>query len=359
MVLKRDSAMFLHAIFASQVLYKNEETKEKNWIRDSIIQRIDISGPLTVADYMRIVLTSPTSGFYMKQDVFGSKGHFTTSPEISQIFGELVAVWLINEWQRFNASKPFRVIELGPGRGTLSMDISRVLSQFRHTHECASLHLVEISPYLTTVQEQTLCGHTTVRNKEFKGTHNSITTTGLPVTWYQTLDQVPNASGFSVFIAHEFLDALPIHKFQKNDKQEWREVLVNVDKNRELQFMLSNHPTPASKYFIPSKVEGNHFEVCPEAVVLTEKIIKRINENDGCFLICDYGYDGSAANRDTFRAFREHTLWNPLKEPGTADLTADVDFAALKSHVSDKATVFGTVTQQHFLQNLGIDLRLQ
>ena len=328
----------------------NNKTPEKSRssFKRELLQRIRISGPLSVAEYMKFVLTHPVFGFYMNQDVFGQKGHFTTSPEISQIFGELMGVWLINEWQRVGSPKPFRIIELGPGRGTLSADVSRVLSQFSSTRDTSSLHLIEISSHLTQIQEKTICGVTSLIEKDQRKEHHSLSKNGIPVTWYQTLDQLPEKSGFNAFVAHEFFDALPVHKFQRNDKGVWCEVMVDFDDKEELRFVLSRGPTPASKLFIKEDLvkDVDHMEVCPEAGVITEKIADRFNASNtsGCFLVCDYGYDegslrestGRSKIKDTFRGFKNHELWDPLKDPGTADLTADVDFAFLKRVVQHK-----------------------
>lgn len=125
----------------------------------------------------------------------------------------------MNEWQRYGCPKPLRVVELGPGRGTLADDVGRVLSQFSHSKDVTSLHLIEISPHLTQIQEQNICGTVSLieRNENpFDGRHKGLTKTGLPITWYRTLDQMPVKSGFTAIIAHEFLDALPIHKFVVN-----------------------------------------------------------------------------------------------------------------------------------------------
>ena len=128
----------------------------------------------------------------------------------------MIGVWLLNEWQRFGCPKPFRIVELGPGRGTLADDISRVLLQFAHSKDVTSFHLIEISPHLTQIQEQTLCGTISLiekQNNAMNGTHSSLTKNGMPITWYKSLDHMPQEPGFTAFIAHEFFDALPIHKF--------------------------------------------------------------------------------------------------------------------------------------------------
>ncbi|CAG2122938.1 unnamed protein product, partial [Medioppia subpectinata] len=165
----------------------------------------------------------------------------------------------------------------------------------------------------------------------------------LPITWYRSLDQIGSKPGFTAYIAHEFLDALPVHKFVKSPSGQWREVLIDCDKSGELRYIIANNQTPASKLFIDPSVQSDNLEVCPQSALVMDQVIARFSrKNPGCFLVCDYGHDDQKANRDTFRAFKEHEMWDPLREPGTADLTADVDFGYLKRHIKEKATVFGT-----------------
>lgn len=319
----------------------------KHTLKREILQSIKISGPMTVAEYMKFVLTHPILGFYMKQDVFGSKGHFTTNPEISQIFGELLGAWLVNEWQRQSKTSPFRIIELGPGRGTLASDVTRVVSKFSSPKDDVSLHLIEVSEHMRKLQEE---GTAEVRRK------------GMPVHWYGSIDEVDLTDGFNAFIAHEFFDALPVHKFQRDAKGQFCEIMVDAKGESELQFMISNASTPASKFFTRNATpDQQHVEICPEAAIITDKILNQLNRENvsGCLLTCDYGYSGPAKVRDTFRGFKDHKLWDPLSEPGSADLTADVDFDFLRSIAADKAIVFGPVTQRDFLSQLGISVRLQ
>jgi len=349
----------------------NTNVIKKHTLKDQIVQKIKIGGPITIYDYMKIVLTAPNSGFYMKQDVFGSKGHFTTSPEISQIFGELIGVFLLNEWSRFSETKPLKIVEIGPGRGTLIDDITRVFSQFSKARSCLSISLVEISPFLRQVQEQNLCGTTSVLEQEDSNklnVHSSMTKLGFPISWYRDLDSVPETSGFTCYIAHEFLDALPIHKFRRNEKGEWREILVDYETpsspndKETLRYVLSRNETPASKTYIPPSAKDSDYEVCPDAGVFIEKIVQRLNNNSGVLLGIDYGYSEKLQqniNRDTFRAFREHALWHPLEKPGRADLTADVNFDWIRQIAEADSTWFGPITQQTFLNSLGVQIRLQ
>uniref|UniRef100_A0A131YWW7 Protein arginine methyltransferase NDUFAF7 n=1 Tax=Rhipicephalus appendiculatus TaxID=34631 RepID=A0A131YWW7_RHIAP len=379
---------------------KSAETKLLQQLRTRILA----TGPITVAEYMKEVLTNPMSGYYMHRDVFGSSGDFTTSPEISQMFGELVAVWFLNEWVKAGKPKPLYIVELGPGRGTLSDDMLRVFSKYSDAMEVVSLHLVEISPHLSQVQELKLCGTVSVVKDVFE--HNpvtlrlpvkkdteeatykhSITKHGVPVGWYRHLHDVPH--GFSCFIAHEFLDALPVHKFQRTPEG-WREVFIDLDDGpgpHHLRYVLSRGPTPASFFANVTGEKRDHVEVCPEAGVIVQELAHRMDAHGGCGLIVDYGHDGDKT--DTFRAFKNHALHPALSEPGTADLTADVDFSYLRRILKDRggksfmcinhicfvtsiganvhadsastvsALTFGPIPQGEFLRNMGISIRLE
>ncbi|KAJ7365287.1 NADH dehydrogenase [ubiquinone] complex I, assembly factor 7 [Desmophyllum pertusum] len=126
-------------------------------LQKHLTSRIKASGPLTVAAFMQEVLTNPMSGYYMNSDVFGQAGDFITSPEISQVFGELVGVWFVNQWITTGKNN-VQLVELGPGRGTLASDMLRVFSKFPELHSKVSLHLVEVSPALSEIQEKMLTG---------------------------------------------------------------------------------------------------------------------------------------------------------------------------------------------------------
>nr|SVE93631.1 EOG090X06OK [Scapholeberis mucronata] len=315
---------------------------------------------------MKEVLTNPVAGYYMNRDVFGQKGDFVTSPEISQMFGELIAVWLINEWAKCGKPKPFQIAELGPGRGTLMSDILRVFSKFKVTESELSISLVEVSPFLTKVQEENLCGKRDTGDKPLPNDsafcRESISVYGPPVRWYNNISDLPNI--FTLFLAHEFFDALPVHKLVKTE-QGWREVLIDLSPaDFSLRYVLSRDRTPASLYCRESEIR-KELEVSPQSLVSIQTMAKRIHQFGGIGLIIDYGHEGDKT--DTFRAFKNHQLHDPLIEPGSADLTADVDFAALKwaaTHPGaedewDANLTFGTVDQKDFLTKMGIDVRLQ
>ncbi|KAM3602524.1 uncharacterized protein V6R79_005705 [Siganus canaliculatus] len=325
-----------------------------------LTSKIKATGPITVAEYMREVLTNPVTGYYVRNNMLGPEGDFITSPEISQIFGELIGVWIISEWMAAGRPKQLQLVELGPGKGSLASDILRVFSQLSSVlgQASVSLHLVEVSPALGRIQAQILTGD---RNQEAEAEDEIIyrrgeTASGLPVSWYRRLDDVP--AGFSIFLAHEFFDALPIHKFQRTQKG-WREVMVdiNVEKPEQLRFVVAPSPTLASSTLVQADERRSHVEVCPEGGVIVQQLAERIQKDGGAALIADYGHDGT--KMDTFRGFKGHHLHDVLSSPGSADLTADVDFSYLRRMAGEGVACLGPIAQRLFLRNMGIDSRMQ
>ncbi|XP_043475311.1 protein arginine methyltransferase NDUFAF7 homolog, mitochondrial [Leptopilina heterotoma] len=365
-VLKR---IIRHNSVASTTLqndFSNSQWKDKSNLYKQLYSKILTCGPISIADYMKEVLTNPIDGYYMKKDVFGHKGDFVTSPEISQLFGEMIAVWILHEWKKIS-NKNFQLVELGPGRGTLSNDILRVFKQL----QCAdkvSLHLVEISPTLSEIQAKNLCASyediKPVVNSNVKNAigpyRQGITKDGIKIFWYYSVNDVPQ--NFSVIIAHEFFDALPIHKFQKSNKG-WHEVLIDIDKNSSSQekfrYVQTKGPTLASKLYLEKSETRLHVEISPQTMVLVDTLANFLTQNGGFGLIIDYGHDGEKT--DTFRSFREHKQHDPLLNPGTADLTADVDFSLIRKIATknNRLVTFGPINQEDFLKQLGIEVRLQ
>ncbi|XP_061480661.1 protein arginine methyltransferase NDUFAF7, mitochondrial isoform X2 [Rhineura floridana] len=337
---------------------KGEKNSQVTPMMKHLVMKIKSTGPITVAEYMREVLTNPVKGYYMHHDMLGEKGDFVTSPEISQIFGELIGVWFVSEWMAAGKPKKMQLVELGPGRGSLTSDILRVFNQLSSilTKCDISVHLVEVSPKLSKIQASVLTEGRTELPENPSACMQGITKTGLPIFWYQDLNDVPVGNSF--YLAHEFLDALPIHKFQKTEKG-WRELLVDIDPDTpdKLQFVLAPSATPATKAFIYDKESRDHLEVCPEAGIIIQKLAHNIEKNGGAALIIDYGHDGTKT--DTFRGFCGHKLHNVLISPGAADLTADVDFSYLQKMAQERVATLGPIKQQDFLKNMGIDVRLQ
>uniref|UniRef100_A0A8C5ECE6 Protein arginine methyltransferase NDUFAF7 n=1 Tax=Gouania willdenowi TaxID=441366 RepID=A0A8C5ECE6_GOUWI len=338
----------------------SEEEMPQPSVLRHLTAKIKATGPISVAEYMREVLTNPVTGYYVRNNMLGPEGDFITSPEISQIFGELIGVWIVTEWISAGRPKRLQLVELGPGKGSLAEDVLRVLGQLRSvlSHCSVSLHLVEVSPALSGLQALRLTGGSAQENQNHHDPvyRQGLTSTGLPVCWYRSLDDVPE--GFSIFVAHEFFDALPIHKFQRTQSG-WREMMVDIELENpdKLRFVLSPSPTLASTALVQEGEGRSHVEVCAEGGVIVQQLSRRISEEGGAALIADYGHDGTKT--DTFRGFKGHRLHDVLASPGSADLTADVDFSFLRRMAGDGVACLGPITQRVFLKNMGIDTRMQ
>lgn len=319
---------------------------------------IKLSGALSLGNYMKSCLLHPRSGYYMKRDVFGASGDFITSPEISQVFGELVAIWFIYNFQLQHTpmKKKISLVELGPGRGTLMADILRTIGQFPSFQaQIASVTFVEASEYLKTVQYDNMKGLIAPEKLQ----------------WHSRLQDVPsNPDEYTFFLAHEFFDALPIFQFKKL-KGGWREILVDLHDvdNEDVQFrqVLAKDPTKSllllqseqqKKIYADAK-EGDIIQICPEGWDISCEIGKRISNHGGSGLIIDYG---SLHIRDSrLRGIQNHKWVSPFSSPGFVDLSSDVEFSPLKiaAETAGNCHSFGPISQHAFLFNMGIDQRLR
>jgi NADH dehydrogenase [ubiquinone] 1 alpha subcomplex assembly factor 7 len=300
----------------------------------SIRQRIALEGPLTVAAVMEEALAG-RNGYYRDNDPLGPEGDFITAPEISQMFGELIGLWCVDTWQRLGAPAEFHLVEMGPGRGTLMADALRAARVAPGFLAAKQLHLIEINGVLRQKQAEKLQEHRPL--------------------WHQSLGSVP--AGRMILIANELFDALPIHQLEMTP-QGWRERVVALQGDA-LQFGLAA-PGPALGLLRPAHAEavpGMIAEVSPASVALMDAIARRVREDNGAALIIDYGPAESGLG-DSFQALKNHRYHAPLEELGAADLTAHVDFGALKAAADEAgAQTFGPVTQGDFLRALGIELR--
>jgi SAM-dependent MidA family methyltransferase len=298
---------------------------------------IKSSGPMPVWRYMELCLMHPKHGYYVSRDPLGREGDFTTAPEVSQMFGELLGLWAASVWRAIGQPPLLRLIELGPGRGTMMADVLRALRILPPLYQSLTIHMVEVNPVLREKQRSTLSG---VRN----------------ITWHDSIDDV--LDGPAVIFANEFFDVLPIHQMVKRETG-WHERTVELDDNGKLLFAHAPEPTPRFEVLLPPLVRaapvGAVFEWRPDKEIM--KIARRVREQDGAALIIDYGHLRSDAG-DTFQAIARHSFTDPLKNPGQADVTAHVDFQALARAAEDLgARVHGPQTQGDFLKRLGIETR--
>ncbi len=303
-----------------------------------IRRRITAAGPMPVGEYMALCLTDPEHGYYTTHDPFGTRGDFITAPEISQMFGELIGLWMAAVWKQMGAPENIRIIELGPGRGTLMNDALRAVQVMPGFREAIALHLVEISPALEAQQERKL---------EHLGT---------PMSWHPTLDDVPK--GPAIIVANEFFDALPVNQAVKTETG-WHERLIEIDPASHLAFTLARDPIAHFDMLLPAAVreapERSIFEWRDDKVAMD--MGRRIADYGGAALVIDYGHADTSVG-ETLQAVGQHVYVDPLVAPGNIDLTAHVDFQSLGRAVESMGAIrFGPLDQQQFLQRLGIETR--
>ncbi len=310
---------------------------ERSPLENEIRRLIAVAGPMPVAEYMRLCLTHPQYGYYLTRDPFGTDGDFITAPEISQMFGELIGLWMASVWQQMGAPENVRVVELGPGRGTLMIDAVRAAKVVSGFHAAIVLHLVEISPKLQEVQQRRLQG------------------LDVPMFWHAALADVPG--GPIVIVANEFIDALPVHQAVKQ-ADGWHERVVEIAPGGNLAIGTARDPLPHFDTALPRGLrrspEGSLYEWRSDTVAL--EIGRRVR-TDGAALIIDYGHAWYGLG-ETLQAVAEHSFTDPLRSPGRADLTAHVDFAALaQSAETIGGRIHGPISQRDLLRRLGIDKR--
>lgn len=305
-------------------------------LADTFRGRIAETGPIPLDQFM----AEAVDAYYAAGRAFGAEGDFTTAPEISQVFGEILGLWAVVVWQSMGAPAPLRLVELGPGRGTLMADALRAAGQVPAFLAAAEVHLVERSPALRRQQKAAL--------------------TGRNVTWHDGFAEVPD--GPAIVLANEFFDALPIRQLERTPDG-WHERAVGVDDDGRFVFV-AGAPVPPEDIaalgpaFAAAEV-GAIAEISPAAQAVAAEIAARLDAQGGAALIIDYGY-GESAPGDTLQALRRHQFVPPLDAPGEVDLTAHVDFARLGAAAREAgARVLGPVTQTRFLTGLGAEHRAQ
>jgi NADH dehydrogenase [ubiquinone] 1 alpha subcomplex assembly factor 7 len=292
------------------------------------------NGPISIGTYMSLCLGHPQFGYYMQREAFGAQGDFITAPEVSQLFGEMISIWVMLTYERMGSPESLQLVELGPGRGTLMSDIWRGLGTQPGLREKTQIHLVEFSPRLHQIQADTL--------------------EGLPVTWHTNIETVPQAP--TIFIANEFFDALPIEQaiYHQDD---WHQRQVTSDEidifftTGDILQGLPNEEMP----------EGSIFEYAPLATTIMQQLCRFIDHNGGALLAIDYGDDAPLNERigDTLQALQKHQMVDIFDEPGHADLTAHVAFSSLEMIAQEEnCETLPVTTQREFLTQLGIRLRL-
>ncbi|MFN4058300.1 MAG: class I SAM-dependent methyltransferase [Roseinatronobacter sp.] len=299
---------------------------------DVLVRMIRAQGPISVAEYMTQCLSHPTLGYYTTRDPLGVAGDFTTAPEISQMFGEMLGLLVAQTWMDQGAPARVALAELGPGRGTLMADILRATARVPGFHAALQVHLLETSRPLRAMQAKLVPG----------------------AVWHDDVSTLPEDRPLFV-IANEFFDALPIRQFLRVEGG-WAERIVGLS-GESLTFGLAPPaPFAALAHRLTDTSEGQMVETCAPAARITEALGSRIAAQGGFALVVDYGDWRSRG--DTLQALRAHRFDDPLAHPGQADLTAHVDFEAIALAASPlRATPL--TPQGRLLRNLGIDARAE
>ncbi len=307
-------------------------------LAEIIRREIRDNGPMDLGRYMGLCLGHPAHGYYMTRDPFGVDGDFTTAPEISQLFGELIGAWVVDLWIKTGQNSPFRIAEFGPGRGSLMADVMRVTKPVPGFHDAVHLHLIETSPVLRAKQRDALSLY--------------------KVTWHDDLDSVPE-DGQLMVLGNEFLDALPVRRFQKT-REGWAEEVVGLEDDGAFAIGLAP-ADPAMVELFPRMLiypqEYDRIEISPVLNKILKCTCNRIQKQRGAALFLDYGYPHSSYG-DTVQAVHRHQPVSIFFAPGEADLTAHVNFETVGTIALENGlTVHGPAKQGDFLNRLGIHAR--
>ncbi len=310
-------------------------------IEAHIHTHITALGPMRLGEFMALCLGHPQFGYYQQQQPFGTSGDFITAPLLTPLFGEMLGVWVVEKWHAMGCPTALQLVEIGGGTGVLMADMLRIIARLApQLYTNLHVHMVEFSPRLQAIQRAAIAHHTCT------------------LTWHTALSQVPHAP--TLLMANELFDALPIYQYEYH-KNMWHERCVGLDEHANLTFTLS--PRAEILYPFPPALTHAHngaiVEYCPAAQGLMDEICARITSHSGAALIIDYGYEGPAFG-DTFQALRGHVYANPLEHLGQADLTAHVDFGALKLWAQHYQHLVTTLSSQsEFLQSMGIIQRYE
>lgn len=287
---------------------------------------------ISVYQFMELALYHPKFGYYMKQNPLGDKADFVTSPEVSQLFGEVLCLWAMKKYMALQKPRRLAVIELGPGRGLLMSDFLRFAQRYPEFHASLDIHFVEISPTLQSIQQTKV--------------------TSAPLFWHQTIeDAFEKIQEIPVLIlANEFFDALPVEQYRQQDHV-WQQRCLQLNNCQELDFCFRN----MDHHLIPLNIKFDIWQndQIIEHHVLTENIMQKIVDHfkmvSGAAAIVDYGY--LKGQGDTLQGVSQHQYVNVLKNPGAVDLSTHINFKRLQNIAGSSSTI---MTQRDFLFKHGI-----
>ncbi len=292
---------------------------------------------MDIGQYIEIVLGHPKYGYYVTRDPLGQAGDFTTSPEISQMFGEMLGAYFAHQWMNLGSPARFTFLECGPGRGTLMADMMRIGKAFDGFRQAVEIHLVEISPVLRQKQAEALRGYGPV--------------------WHEDVSTVPDDVPI-LMVGNEFLDALPLRQFVM-EEEGWCERYVDYNEEAGFHYINASSRDGLERNITCAAEIGDILEVAPLRDVVVQELCRKMKASGGAALLIDYGHIKTAPG-DTFQAMKGHLDCDVLEHIGEADLTTHVDFEALKVQAEKMgAKVSDSVTQAAFLNLVGIAQRAE
>lgn len=306
-------------------------------LKEIILNEIKGHGAMNLGAFTSMALCHPEHGYYMNGDPFGAEGDFTTAPEISQMFGEVIGAWVIDVWMQMGQPSSVNLIECGPGRGTLMLDILRAGKSVDGFVTAAQIHLIEASTSLRQKQSEILKGYN--------------------VSWHDDISEVDRNTP-CILLGNEFLDALPIEQLKRGEAG-WQKRVLSSNDVKGLEFTWSDAKKELTQYLPSKTVSHQIYEVAPVRNLFISSCVDLLNASGGVALFIDYGYTKSH-HGDTLQAVRKHEYVDVLKNIGACDITSHVDFDALSRHVQGQEGVHvePVVTQGVFLTKLGIEHRL-
>jgi SAM-dependent MidA family methyltransferase len=299
-------------------------------LKDRLKARILAAGPIGIDAFITACLHDPEYGYYATRPRLGEDGDFITAPLVSQMFGELIGLWAVETWVGLGRPSPFRLVEVGPGDGTLFGDLLRAARLAPDFLAAADPWLIETSAPLAAVQRERLAG--------------------VGARWAERLEAVPGAAPM-ILIANEVLDCLPVAQFVRR-AEGWAERVVSLDAAGELAFALAPPIGPAPGADAPI---GTLVEVSPAQTAFAAAVARRIVLDGGAALLIDYGGEPGAG--DTLQALKRHRKVDPLAAAGEADLTVHADFRAVLAAARSEGAAARLLTQGAFLRRLGIEQR--
>lgn len=316
-------------------------------IKKIIESEIKNKGYISIDNFMRIAMSDKYNSYYRNSEPLGDNGDFITSPEVSQMFGEMVALWAIDAWNKLGRPGSFNIVEFGAGTGKLMRDLLRIARMDREFYESATISIIDINEGLIEIQRTNLSEHTNIK-------------------WISSLDMLKEIP--SIIIANEFFDALPIRQFHLSNNV-WREKVISLDDKNNFEFLfkdIEKNEQEKLEALAPNAQNNAIYEESAQSQNLMKQISKFIKINSGFALIVDYGYDIDPRSREknqyssTLQALKNHQYTGLFTNLGDADLTSHVDLYSLKQEAKKyNLKTYGAISQGAFLKACGIELRLE